>query len=110
RRDHILAIAAGERARLELGGPWPDIDELHHFGDDAIAAVAVEPAEARQRIEIGQQDVVAHRLIHDEAERAFARHHADAGGDGIGGTPETAATAARFDHRRFARGAEQSAD
>src|SRR5215468_4035063 len=48
RQDHLLLIAAGERARLELGTPWPDIDELHHLRDDAIAGVAVEPADARQ--------------------------------------------------------------
>src|SRR5262249_36159160 len=68
RQDHLLLIAAGQRARLQVRAPRTDIDELHHLGDDAIAGVAVEPAEARQRIEIGQQDVVAHRLIHDEAE------------------------------------------
>src|SRR5262245_42357051 len=110
RQDHLLLIAAGERTCLELGATRTDIDELHHLGDDAIAGVAVEPAEARQRIEIGQQDVVAHRLIHDEAERAFARHHADAGCDSIGGTCEPALAAARLDHRRLAPGTEQGAN
>src|SRR5262249_23212270 len=79
RQDHLLLIAPGERACLELRAPRTDVDKFHHLGDEAIAGVAVEPADARKRIEIGQQDVVADRLIHDEAERAFARHHADAG-------------------------------
>src|SRR5262249_34754620 len=57
RQDHLLLIAPGERACLELRAPRTDVDKFHHLGDEAIAGVAVEPADARKRIEIGQQDV-----------------------------------------------------
>src|SRR5262249_38119997 len=110
RQNHLLLIAAGQRARLELRAPRTDIDQFHHLGTDAFAGVAMEPADAREGIQIGQQDIVADRLIHDEAERAFARHHADADGNGIGRTCEPARVATRRDDRRFAPGAEQAAD
>ena len=46
-------------------------------------------------LETRQQNIVAHRKIHDEAERALARHEADIGGDGVGGCG-----AGRRGHRR----------
>src|SRR5262245_1070341 len=105
RQDHLRLIAAGQRACFQVRLPRTDIDELHHLGDDAIAGAAIEPADARERTEIGQQNIVTDRLIHHQAERAFARHHADAGGNGIGGTCEPAPLAADLTDRGFARGA-----
>ena len=85
--ESARAASSGRRGRMST--------QLHQLGDEAIAGRAVEPAEARQRGEIGQQDVVAHRLVHHQAEPALARHHADAGGDGIGGMPAAGACGRR---------------
>jgi hypothetical protein len=90
--------------------PRADIEKLHQFGDDAIACSAIEVAHAREHIEVGQQDVVADRLIHNETERALAWYHADAGGNRVARTCESALVTPDFDHRGLARGAEQSAD
>ena len=37
RQDHLLLIAAGERAGLELRPPRADVDELDELGDDCVA-------------------------------------------------------------------------
>jgi hypothetical protein len=83
RQDHLLLITAGESACRELRPPRADVEQLEELGDDAVAGAAVEPEPARERREVGQQDVVADRLVHHQPEPPLARHHADAGGDGV---------------------------
>src|SRR5262249_48526304 len=109
RQDHLLLISAGERAGPQAGLARTNIDELHQLRDDAVAGITVEITHARERIEIGKQDVVPDRLIHDEAKGALARHHADAGGDGVARTGEAALLAGDLDPRRLVPGAEQAA-
>src|SRR5215831_3003164 len=108
RQDHLLLIAAGERAGRQLRPARTDVEERHQLGDDAIAGSAVDDAIARERVEVGKQNIVAHRQAHDQAKRALRRHHADAGGDGVGRMSEPARLAADLDRRRLAGGAEQA--
>ena len=87
-QDHLLLIAAGQRARLERRPARPDVEQLHQLGDDAVAGARDRARPARDSaVEARQQDVVAHRLVHHQAEPPLARHHADAGADGVGRAP-----------------------
>src|SRR5579871_1865554 len=81
RQDDLLLVAARQRRRLEVGPARPDVEQLHQPRDDAVARRAIDFAVAPQAIQVRQQDIVAHRKVHDQAEPALARHHADAGRD-----------------------------
>ena len=54
RQDHLLLIAARQRAGPKLRPPRTDVHELHQLGHDPIARAAIEPAHARERVEVGQ--------------------------------------------------------
>src|SRR5919201_1026919 len=110
RQDHLLLIAAGQRACFQIRFPRTHINELHELRDDAVARISIEVAHARECIEIRQQDIVADRLIHDEAEGALPRHHDDTGSNGVAGTCEATLVAADLHHHRLACRAEQASD
>src|SRR6266540_2337431 len=110
RQDHLLLIPARQRACFQVRFPRTDINELHELGDDPVAGIAIEVAHARERIEVRQQDVVADRLIHDEAEGTFAGHHTDPGSDGVARACEPTLGAADLDHHGLARRTEQAAN
>ena len=66
-QDHLL-VAARQRTGRKLRATRADVEQVHQLVDDALARAPIDPAEARQRVEIRQQDVVAHRLVHHQAE------------------------------------------
>src|SRR6202048_3413881 len=100
-QDHLLRIAAGESVYFELRRTRTNIDEVHKCHYHTITRLAVQPADAREDIEIRKQDIVADGLIHHQSPRAFARHHSNPRCDRISGVLEGSSTAPRLYLDRF---------
>src|SRR5580700_6496210 len=87
-QNDLLLIAAGECRRRQAWFARADIQQFHQLRDQSVGADAVDAAAltTRQPAETRQQNVVARRQIHNEAQPAFTGHEADAGADRIRGT------------------------
>ena len=78
RQDHLLLVAAGERVRPSADARADVESSISSATSGRRRARSSQPPRV-SAVEVGQQDVVAHRLVHDQAEPPLARHHADAG-------------------------------
>src|SRR5215211_3533285 len=66
--NDLLLIAAGKSRRGKIGTTGADVEQLHQLGDNTVAARAIDDTGAAEPIEARQQNIVAHRLVHDESE------------------------------------------
>ena len=85
RQDDLLLVAARERTDRKSGRRGRISSSSIKSRTSRVAGCAIDPERGLlSRLTARQENIVAHREIHHEAERALARHEADIGGDGIG--------------------------
>ena len=68
---------------MAFGIARTDVERGDQIAHDAVDRPLVHPQKTAEVPQIGQDDVVTHRVRQHQSERAFVRHHADARCDGM---------------------------